>query len=101
MSAMTPERFQQIEELYYAAREGTAEQRAVLLAETDPELRREVELLPRNLRAATSWPGLLSRIPPNCCWRMRLSPYWPAANGSPGFRKWETRPFQKREDIHR
>jgi serine/threonine protein kinase len=42
---MTPERFRQIEELYHAAREGTAQQRAVLLAETDPELRREVELL--------------------------------------------------------
>ena len=42
---MTPERFQQIEELYHAAREATAEERAALLAQTDPELRREVELL--------------------------------------------------------
>ena len=42
---MSPERFRQIEELYYAAREGTAEERAALLAQTDPELRREVELL--------------------------------------------------------
>jgi serine/threonine protein kinase len=42
---MTPERFRQIEELYHVAREGTAKERAVLLAETDPELRREVELL--------------------------------------------------------
>jgi serine/threonine-protein kinase len=42
---MTPERFQQIEELYHAAREGTAEQRAALLSQTDPELRREVESL--------------------------------------------------------
>jgi Tol biopolymer transport system component len=42
---MNPERFRQIEELYHAAREGTAEQRAVLLAQSDPELRREVELL--------------------------------------------------------
>ena len=42
---MTPERFQQIEELYHAAREGTAEERAALLAQTDPELRREVESL--------------------------------------------------------
>jgi tetratricopeptide (TPR) repeat protein/predicted Ser/Thr protein kinase len=42
---MTPERFGQIEELYHAAREGTAEERAALLAQTDPELRREVELL--------------------------------------------------------
>jgi eukaryotic-like serine/threonine-protein kinase len=42
---MTPKRFGQIEELYHAAREGTAEERAALLAQTDPELRREVELL--------------------------------------------------------
>jgi eukaryotic-like serine/threonine-protein kinase len=42
---MNPERFRQIEELFHAAREGTAEQRAVLLAQSDPELRREVELL--------------------------------------------------------
>jgi tetratricopeptide (TPR) repeat protein/predicted Ser/Thr protein kinase len=42
---MTPERFQLIEELYHAAREGTAEERAALLLQTDPELRREVELL--------------------------------------------------------
>jgi tetratricopeptide (TPR) repeat protein len=42
---MTPERFRQIEELYHAAREGTAEERAVLLAQTDSELRGEVESL--------------------------------------------------------
>jgi eukaryotic-like serine/threonine-protein kinase len=42
---MSPERFRQIEELYHAAREGTQEERAALLAQTDPELRREVELL--------------------------------------------------------
>ena len=42
---MTPERFQQIEELYHAARETTAEERAALLAQTDPELRREIESL--------------------------------------------------------
>jgi Tol biopolymer transport system component len=42
---MTPERFRRIEELYHAAREGTPEERAALLAQTDPELRREVELL--------------------------------------------------------
>src|SRR5258708_3944545 len=42
---MSPERIQQIEELYHAARKGTAEERAALLAWTDPELRREVELL--------------------------------------------------------
>jgi tetratricopeptide (TPR) repeat protein len=42
---MNPERFQRIEELYHAARERTAEERAALLAQTDPELRREVESL--------------------------------------------------------
>jgi tetratricopeptide (TPR) repeat protein len=42
---MTPERFQQIEELYHAARAKTGRQREELLAQTDPELRREVESL--------------------------------------------------------
>src|SRR5207302_11088270 len=42
---MTPERFQQVEELYHAVREKTAEERAALLAHTDPELRREIESL--------------------------------------------------------
>jgi serine/threonine protein kinase len=42
---MTPERFQEIEELYHAARKGTAEQRAAVLAQADPELRREIESL--------------------------------------------------------
>jgi tRNA A-37 threonylcarbamoyl transferase component Bud32/tetratricopeptide (TPR) repeat protein len=42
---MTPERFRQIEELYHAAREGTADERAALLAQADPDLRREVESL--------------------------------------------------------
>lgn len=42
---MTTDRFQQIEALYHAARERTAEERAVLLAQADPEVRREVESL--------------------------------------------------------
>ena len=42
---MTPERFRQISDLYHAAREGTADERAALLAQADPELRREVESL--------------------------------------------------------
>jgi tetratricopeptide (TPR) repeat protein len=42
---MTPERFQQIEKLYHAAREKSGAERAALLAETDPDLRREVESL--------------------------------------------------------
>ena len=42
---MTPERFRQIEELYHAVREATADERAALLAQTDPDLRRELESL--------------------------------------------------------
>ena len=42
---MTPARFRQIEELYHAAREATADERAALLVRADPELRHEVELL--------------------------------------------------------
>ena len=42
---MTPERFRQIEELYHAAREGTADARTALMARADPDLRREVESL--------------------------------------------------------
>src|SRR5579862_1561118 len=42
---MSPERLRQIEELYHAAREGTAEERVALLAQADPEVRREVESL--------------------------------------------------------
>ncbi len=42
---MTPDRFQQIAELYQAARERSPADRAALLAQTDPELRREIESL--------------------------------------------------------
>jgi eukaryotic-like serine/threonine-protein kinase len=42
---LIPERFRQIEELYHAAREATAGERAALLARADPELRRELESL--------------------------------------------------------
>ena len=42
---MSPERFRQIEELYHARAKRPAEERAALLAQTDPELRREVESL--------------------------------------------------------
>ncbi len=42
---MTPARFRQIEELYHAAREATAGDRATMLALTDPELRSELESL--------------------------------------------------------
>ena len=78
---MTPERFQKIEELYHAAREGTAEQRAALLAQTDPELRREIESLlarrtggefldrPAIENARNCW-----RMPQSRCWRR--APAW-------------------------
>jgi serine/threonine protein kinase len=42
---MTPERFREVEELYHAVCEGSGEERAALLARTDPELRREVKSL--------------------------------------------------------
>jgi serine/threonine protein kinase/tetratricopeptide (TPR) repeat protein len=42
---MTPDRLRQIEELYHSARECSAEGRAALLAQADPELRSEVESL--------------------------------------------------------
>ena len=42
---MTPERVRQIEDLYHAVRARTAEERASLLAQADPEVRREVESL--------------------------------------------------------
>jgi tetratricopeptide (TPR) repeat protein/predicted Ser/Thr protein kinase len=42
---MTPERFQQVGELYHAVCEKTSREREALLAEADPELRREVESL--------------------------------------------------------
>jgi tetratricopeptide (TPR) repeat protein len=42
---MTPDRLRQIEELYHSLRENPADLRAALLAQADPELRREVESL--------------------------------------------------------
>ena len=42
---MTPDRLRQIEELYHSVRESSADRRAALLAQADPELRREVESL--------------------------------------------------------
>jgi tetratricopeptide (TPR) repeat protein/tRNA A-37 threonylcarbamoyl transferase component Bud32 len=57
---MTPERFRQIEELYHAACEADADQRAALLAQADPELRREVEglLLERTDGEFLNWPAI-------------------------------------------
>jgi eukaryotic-like serine/threonine-protein kinase len=42
---MNPEHFQRVEALYHAARERNQEERAALLAEADPDVRREVESL--------------------------------------------------------
>src|SRR5947209_3961832 len=42
---MTPERWRQIEDLYQSARERAPADRAAVLAQADPELRREVEAL--------------------------------------------------------
>ncbi len=51
---MTPDRFRQIEELYHAARDGSTEERVALLAQADPDLRREVE----SLLARIGWLGI-------------------------------------------
>jgi serine/threonine protein kinase len=45
ISAVTPERASQIEALFHAVCDATAEQRAGLLAQADPEVRREVDSL--------------------------------------------------------
>jgi len=42
---MTPERWKQVEELYFCALELPAEERAALLAQASPELRQEIEKL--------------------------------------------------------
>ena len=42
---MTPDRLQQIEELYHLVRESSADRRAALLAQADPEVRSKVESL--------------------------------------------------------
>ena len=42
---MTPERWRQIEELYHSARERAPADRAALLAQAEPELRRVVEAM--------------------------------------------------------
>jgi eukaryotic-like serine/threonine-protein kinase len=54
---MTPDQLRQIEELYHTARERSSAERAALLAQADPELRREVE----SLLAQPSGSGFLDR----------------------------------------
>ena len=70
---MSPERFRQIEELYHAAREGTAEERAALLAQADPELRREIESLLAQPPGGEflDQPALQNALN---CWRIRPPP---------------------------
>jgi hypothetical protein len=70
---MTPERFRLVEELYHTVREATAGERAALLAQTDPEVRREVESFWRSGSAANLSIGRPSRTLRNC-WRIRPSP---------------------------
>ena len=58
---MTPERFQQIEELYHAALARKPEERSTLLDRADPEVRREVELMltqEGSLLDRPAWEGL-------------------------------------------
>ena len=73
---MTPERFQQIKELYHAARERTAEERAALLAQADPEVRREVESLLAQPTAGDFLDRPAIQNASRSCWRIRLSPDW-------------------------
>ena len=42
---MTPERWQRIEETYHAALDATGAERAALLAQSDPDIRRDVEVM--------------------------------------------------------
>jgi serine/threonine protein kinase/Tol biopolymer transport system component len=69
---MTPERLRQIEELYHSAQERAPADRSTLLAQAEPELRREVEAL----LAQDAWGG-----------KILDSPAWEAAPsllGQPG-----------------
>ncbi len=81
---MTPERFLAVEELYHAVFEATDEERLVLLAGTDPELRREVESLLSqhttgeflNRAAMENAPELLRELDVSCLEvGTRLGPY--------------------------
>ncbi len=81
---MTPERFLAVEELYHAVFEATDEERLVLLAGTDPELRLEVESLISqrttgeflNRAAMENAPELLRELDVSCLEvGTRLGPY--------------------------
>ena len=62
---MTPDRLQQIEAVIPCGREASSEERAALLAQADPELRREVESLLAQ-RGGEFLIGLPSRTPRDC-----------------------------------
>ena len=70
---MTPDRLRQIEELYHAVRESSADRHAVLLAEADPDLRSEVESL--LARQDESLPALDIRMMAVMQPGTRLGPY--------------------------
>jgi tetratricopeptide (TPR) repeat protein len=76
---MTPDRLQQIEELYHSAREGSPDERAELLEQAEPELRREVEslLARQNDRLILDRSIQLHRDPPMPALKpgARLGPY--------------------------
>ena len=80
---MTPDRFQQIEDLYHSAREASSDERAALLAQADPELRREVEsLLARqndclilDRSALLAGDQTITQLKPGVATGVRLGPY--------------------------
>jgi serine/threonine protein kinase/Tol biopolymer transport system component len=101
---MTPSRWQQVEELYHATLECDPSQRAALLAQADPELRREVESLLAQESGATpldhpAWEGAASLLGSTAAALMpgtQLGPYkiqGPLAAGGMGevFRGVDTR----------
>jgi hypothetical protein len=54
---MDPERWRRIEELYQSAVDSDVAERATLVANADPEMRREVESLLAQPTAGTRWIG--------------------------------------------
>ena len=71
-SSMTPERFQQIEELYHAARDGNCRRARGTVGPDRSRIAPRSRVASRTAQpAANSWIGLPSRTPRNC-WRMRL-----------------------------
>jgi hypothetical protein len=79
---MTPERFRQIESLYHAARERTGLLRAELLAQVDPELRREVVKNMRRIaqpvqkQDGLSFPAPIQIMKPDTAYRDKFGFMW-------------------------